>query len=517
MQQQDALLAMAIDLTASLPSTDRLTRLLEVLRTAIPCDAAAILQLSGDELIPVAIHGLAPEVLGRRFHRREHPRLDVVVARATPVRFAADSALPDPYDGLLLANPDATRDVHACLGCPLLAGGSVIGVLTADALTPGAFDAIDEGFLRMLGALAGAAMNTGALFGALELASKRHERLASVLQQDAAARDGGGQILGTSAPIQRVRQDIELVARSDFAVLITGETGVGKEPVARAVHDASTRHSEPLIYVNCAALPETIVESELFGHVRGAFTGANADRAGKFEVADRGTLFLDEVGELPLSVQPKLLRALQQGEVQRVGSDQTLRVNVRVVAATNRDLPREVDAGRFRADLFHRLNMYPIHVPPLRERRSDIPLLAGYFLDVYRRRLGLGPVRLTEEARRALTAAPWPGNVRELDHLLGRAVLRAGAGHARGAPTLVGPEHLRLAVDALDPPHPALGLATRAAESHPTLREAVEETKRLMVTQAVAEHGGNWAAAARSLGMGRGNLHHMARRLGLLT
>jgi hypothetical protein len=215
-------------------------------------------------------------------------------------------------------------------------------------------------------------LNTGALFGALELASKRHERLASVLQQDAAARDGGGQILGTSAPIQRVRQDIELVARSDFAVLITGETGVGKEPVARAVHDASTRHSEPLIYVNCAALPETIVESELFGHVRGAFTGANADRAGKFEVADRGTLFLDEVGELPLSVQPKLLRALQQGEVQRVGSDQTLRVNVRVVAATNRDLPREVDAGRFRADLFHRLNMYPIHVPPLRERRSDI-------------------------------------------------------------------------------------------------------------------------------------------------
>ncbi len=518
MQMQDALLAMAIDLTASLASDDRLSRLLEALRRAIPCDAAAVLHLSGDELIPVAIHGLAPEVLGRRFARREHPRLDMVVAGGAPVRFAADSPLPDPYDGLLLANPDATHDVHACLGCPLIAGDAVIGVLTADALAPGAFDGLDEGFLRMLGALAGAAMNTGALFGALELASKRHQRVASVLQQDAAARDGGGQILGISAAIQRVRHDIELVARSDFAVLITGETGVGKELVARAVHESSERHGEPLIYVNCAALPETIVESELFGHVRGAFTGANADRAGKFEVADRGTLFLDEVGELPLSVQPKLLRVLQRGEIQRVGSDQAQRVNVRVVAATNRDLPREVDAGRFRADLFHRLNMYPIGVPPLRERRSDIALLAGYFLDVYRQRLGLGPLRLTDEARHALAAAPWPGNVRELDHLLGRAVLRAGAGLARGAPTVLRPEHLRLQSDALDPAHaaPTQALATRVAASHTTLREAVEETKRLMVSQAVAAHDGNWAAAARSLGMGRGNLHHMARRLGLL-
>jgi anaerobic nitric oxide reductase transcription regulator len=518
MDQQDALLAMAIDLTASLASGDRLSRLLDALRKAIPCDAAAVLELAGDELTPVAIHGLAPEVLGRRFPRREHPRLDVVVARGAPVRFPSDSPLPDPYDGLLLANPDATRDVHACLGCPLLAGDTVIGVLTADALEPGAFDAIDERFLRMLGALAGAAMNTGRLFEALELASRRHKRVASVLQQDAAARDGGGQILGTSVAIQRVRDEIELVAQSDFAVLITGETGVGKELVARSVHHSSARRDEPLIYVNCAALPETIVESELFGHVRGAFTGANADRAGKFEVADKGTLFLDEVGELPLSVQPKLLRAIQEGEIQRVGSDQALRVNVRVVAATNRDLPREVNAGRFRADLFHRLNMYPIRVPPLRERRADIPLLAGFFLDLYRRRLGLGPVRLTEGARQALNAARWPGNVRELDHLLGRAVLRASAGTGRDAPTLIGPEHLQIGRDtseAADPDAVPGGAAT-AEVSGRTLKEAVEETKRIMVSRAVAAHDGNWAAAARSLGMARGNLHHMARRLGLL-
>ena len=511
-------MSMAVDLTASLAASDRLSRLLEALRSAIPCDAAAVLQLSGEELVPIVVHGLAPEVLGRRFHRGEHPRLDMVVTHGEPVCFPADSPLPDPYDGLLLANPDATRDVHACLGCPLLAGDTVIGVLTADALEPGAFDAIDERFLRMLGALAGAALNTGRLFEALERASQRHRRVATVLQRDAAVRDGGGQILGSSSAIQRVREEIELVAQSNFGVLITGETGVGKELVAQSIHHSSSRRNEPLIYINCAALPEAIVESELFGHIRGAFTGANADRAGKFEVADKGTLFLDEVGELPLSVQPKLLRALQQGEIQRVGSDQTLRVDVRVVAATNRDLPREVEAGRFRSDLFHRLNMYPLRVPPLRERRSDIPLLAGFFLDRHRRRFGLGPLRLTGSGRKALTHASWPGNVRELDHLLGRAILRASAGSPPDQPTLIGPEHLEVENRAsLAPGSEASDVEAQAITVQgKTLKEAVENTKRTMIGMAVAAHGGNWAAAARSLGMARGNLHHMARRLGLL-
>jgi anaerobic nitric oxide reductase transcription regulator len=520
MAQLESLLSIAVDLTASLASHDRLQRLVDAVRTAIPCDAAAVLALSGDELIPLATHGLAPEIFGRRFLRREHPRLDVIVAREAPVRFSADSRLPDPYDGLLLVNPDATRDVHACLGCPLLEGGSVIGVLTADALAPGAFDDLDDSFLRMLGALGGAALHTARLIESLEAASRHHQQVANVLQRDAALRDGGNQILGTSEAIQRVRHEIELVARSDFAVLITGETGVGKELVARAIHQQSTRAEQPLIYVNCAALPETIVESELFGHLRGAYTGASSDRAGKFEIADNGTLFLDEIGELPLSVQPKLLRALQEGEIQRVGSDKPLHVNVRSVAATNRDLEEEVRAGRFRADLFHRLNMYPIRVPALRERRSDIALLAGFFLDLYRRRLGLGPVRLNDAARKALVAAEWRGNVRELDHVLGRAVLRAGADVARDAPVLIGPEHLHLDARELS--------VTQSAEHEPragadpvvsvrgmTLKDAVEETKRVMVVRAVEENGGNWAAAARSLGMARSNLHHMAERLGL--
>ncbi len=521
MRRRESLLSIAVDLTASLASQDRLQRLLDAVRAAVPCDAAAVLALAGDELVPLATYGLAPEVLGRRFARREHPRLDVIVSRGAPVRFPAHSRLPDPYDGLLLVNPDATRDVHACLGCPLVEGGSVIGVLTADALEPGAFDDLDESFLRMLGALAGAALQTSRLIESLEAASQHHQQVASVLQHDAAQRDGGNQILGTSEAIQRVRDEVELVARSDFAVLITGETGVGKELVARAVHQHSGRAEQPLIYVNCAALPETIVESELFGHLRGAYTGATSDRAGKFEIAHRGTLFLDEIGELPLSAQPKLLRALQDGEIQRVGSDKPLHVNVRVVAATNRDLEHEVSAGRFRADLFHRLNMYPIRVPPLRDRRSDISLLAGFFLDLYRRRLGLGPVRLNDAARRRLMAADWPGNVRELDHLLGRAVLRSSAAVARGAPVLIGPEHLHLDEREL-PAKPSTEQNGRAgsdallvAVGGMTLKDAVEETKRVMVLRAVEDHGGNWAAAARSLGMARGNLHHMAERLGL--
>ena len=531
----DSLLSIAVDLTTSLASEDRLARLLEALRTTLPCDAAAVLELNGDDLVPLATYGLVPEVRGRRFARREHPRLDVVVAGGAPVRFPADSVLPDPYDGLLLVNPDATRHVHACLGCPLLQGDRVIGVLTADALDPGAFDGLEHGFLRMLGALAGAALHTGRLIEALEVTSRHHQQIAHVLQRDAALRDGGTQIIGTTPAIQRVREEIELVARTDFAVLITGETGVGKELVARAVHDSSSRRNEALIYVNCAALPEAVVESELFGHLRGAFTGATADRAGKFEVAHRGTLFLDEIGELPLSVQPKLLRALQEGEIQRVGSDKPLRVDVRTVAATNRDLALEVQVGRFRADLFHRLNMYPLRVPALRERCEDIPLLAGHFLDLYRRRLGLGPVRLTERARQALVSADWPGNVRELDHLLGRAVLRASAGVDRGAPVLLEPKHLQLEaarpstippevvgadVEGVDVKSANLeGVNSEGAVVLPIgglpLRAALEETKRTLVLRAVEASGGNWAAAARALGMARSNLHHMAERLGL--
>jgi len=538
----DTLAAIAADITTTTSLQDRNQRLLAALRRVIPFDAAALSRLDGDTLNPVASFGLSPAALGRRYAFSEHPRLEIICRATEPVRFPSDSALPDPFDGLLLDDLGATRRIHACLGCALRVHGDLVGALTADALDPAAFDRIDTRLLAAAAALAGAEMRTGQLIDALKRAADKQGLIAKDLMRDSLLAPGA-QMIGTSPQIARLRLEIDLVAVSDLTVLITGETGVGKELVARAVHGASRRHDQPLIYVNCAALPETLAESELFGHVRGAFTGAASDRPGKFEVADNGTLFLDEIGELPISVQPKLLRALQEGEIQRVGSDKTLSVDVRLIAATNRNLAREIGEGKFRADLFHRLNVYPLAVPRLVDRRSDIPMLVGYFCDVARRKLGLGPVRPAADALDSLATYPWPGNVRELENVIFRVVLKASASVPRGEPVILTASHLRpeLATPILrpdpgrtgtepilrpDPGTPDLrtGMAGRmetagteeTAGTDATLRDHLRSEQRRYIAKAIADHPGNLAAAARSLGMDRGNLHHLARRLGLL-
>jgi len=510
----DVLVSIAQDLTAAPSAGDRHRRLLESLSRVIAYDAAALLRLDRDALVLVAARGLAPSALARRFPLREHPRLEIVCASREPVFFPADSRLPDPFDGLLVEDPGATHRIHACLGCPLLIHGELLGALTADARTPDAFGSIDSRCLTAVAALAAAEMRTTQLIETLERTAERKGLIAGDLMRDAALVQGG-QIIGAGPVIDRVRREIDLVARSDFTVLITGETGVGKELVARAIHQASARRDQPLIHVNCAALPESLAESELFGHLKGSFTGASADRPGKFEVADGGTLFLDEIGELPLVVQPKILRALQEGEIQRVGADRISRVDVRLLAATNRDLEEEVRAGRFRADLFHRLNVYPLPVPPLRERRQDVPLLAGYFCDVARRRLGLGPVRLTADAADALAAYSWPGNVRELDNVVSRAVLKAAARVPRGEPVILQRAHVGPEFADGTPPPPAPAQAAEPAGARRTMQEAVREYQRELIRRALAEGDESWARAARILGMDRGNLHHLASRLGL--
>ena len=506
-----AVLALARDLTASLGTQDRYARLLAAVKRVIPCDAACLLRLEGNVLVPLAAHGLTPEALEQRFDRREHPRLDVILRSPDPVRFPPDSPLADPFDGFVAANPHALDHIHACLGCALTEGGEVVGALTADALQAHAFDHLDVRLLATLGALAGAALRTTSLIETLEKRAEHRGRVARELQRSA-AQLSGGEILGTSPAVVRLREEIALVAGSDLPVLILGETGVGKELVAHQIHAASPRREEALIHVNCAALPEAIAESELFGHVAGAFTGAVRDRAGKFEVADAGTLFLDEVGELPPVLQPKLLRALQHGEIQRLGSDRAHRVDVRVVAATNRDLEKEVERGRFRTDLFHRLAVYPLRVPPLRERREDVALLASHFAGVSRRRLGVGRVRLGEEALSRLSAADWPGNVRELENVVSRAVLRASAGRGPNEPILVDSRHLDVSSATSSLPS-AEDPGERPAPM--TLRERVRELERRLVREAVERHGGSWAAAARELGLHRSNLHQLAKRLGL--
>jgi len=221
-----------------------------------------------------------------------------------------------------------------------------------------------------------------------------------------------------------VLKELRVVASADLPVLLLGETGVGKELFARELHILSQRSDKPLIYVNCAALPESLAESELFGHVKGAFSGATSDRSGRFEVAHGGTLFLDEVGELPLSIQAKLLRVLQNGEIQRLGSDKYRKVDVRLIAATNRNLRQQVSNETFRADLYHRLSVYPLPIPPLLERGDDVSILAGHFLELNRARLGLRALRLSPEAELAIQQYQWPGNVRELEHVISRAAIK---------------------------------------------------------------------------------------------
>lgn len=519
----DALLPLVADLSRQIDDRERYRRLLHTLRTLFPCDAAALLRLDGDLLVPLAIDGLSSDTLGRRFRIADHPRFGVLLANASPTRFPADSSLPDPYDGLVDGLNDANSgalEVHDCMGCALSVNGRPWGLVTLDALGAGRFDGVDMASLQAFAALAAATVNVAERIDDLAQAGEQARQRAEAYRLGLEESQGKRELIGQSAAQLQLMDEIRMAAPSDMTVLVTGETGTGKELVAHALHAASPRAHKPMISLNCAALPDTLVESELFGHVRGAFSGAVADRRGKFEMADGGTLFLDEVGELPLAVQAKLLRVLQSGQLQRVGSDLEHRVDVRLIAATNRDLAEEVKRGHFRADFYHRLSVFPIRVPPLRERGRDVLLLAGYFLEQNRARLGLSSLRLSAHAQRALLDYPWPGNIRELEHLIGRSALRALASQP------VRPSILTLEAAALElegPPaissalSPQEGTRVQPEPEPPTggLREAVERFERKLVGEALARHEGNLAATARELGLDRANLNRLARRLGL--
>ena len=251
----------------------------------------------------------------------------------------------------------------------------------------------------------------------------RLEAQAVYLQEEIKGRHNFEELIGGSTSLKKVLKNVERVAPTDSAVLITGETGTGKELIARAIHNLSSRKGRPLVKVNCAAIPAGLIESELFGHEKGAFTGALMKKMGRFEVADKGTIFLDEIGELPLDLQSKLLRVLQEGEFERVGGTQTFKVNVRVIAATNRDLEQQSKTGHYRSDLYYRLNVFPIHLPALREREGDIPLLVQYFVRKFATSFGKKIERIPERMMATLQRYPWPGNIRELEHVIERAVI----------------------------------------------------------------------------------------------
>ena len=274
----------------------------------------------------------------------------------------------------------------------------------------------------------GAAIANARAFDEIQRLKAQLELQNTYLQEAVVEAKAFGDLVGQSAALRHIVSQIDVVAPTEASVLILGETGTGKELVAHEIHRRSARKDGPLVRVNCASIPRELFESEFFGHVRGSFTGAVKDRAGRFETAEGGTIFLDEVGEIPLDIQNKLLRVLQEKRYERVGDDRTRRADVRIVAATNRDLKKEVAAGRFREDLYYRLNVFPIQVPPLRERMDDIPLLAKHFVELSARELKCAKPRLTRAAVTKLQSYDWPGNVRELRNVIERAVILARGG-----------------------------------------------------------------------------------------
>jgi two-component system response regulator AtoC len=322
----------------------------------------------------------------------------------------------------------------------------------------------------------------------------------------AAERTLGRRIVGRSRAVQQLLSDVARVAPKDITVLVRGETGTGKELVASLLHAQSRRAEAPLVRFNCAAIPGELAESELFGHARGAFTGAVQARLGFFAQADGGTLVLDEIGELPLAVQAKLLRALQEGEIQPVGSGKLERVDVRVIASTNRDLVAEVRAGRFREDLYYRLAVVEVVVPPLRDRSEDIPALAAEFEHRYAERFHMGDVRLSPALVEKLARAAWPGNVRQLENCVARLVALAAAAE-------IGPEAFDEAPGAVD--GDAAASQPVAASARQSLREQVDAFERDLVTSTLTATSGNQSEAARRLRMSRSALIERVRKYGL--
>ena len=352
-------------------------------------------------------------------------QIAAVAVRGEPL--LSTSVEPVEHWGLESTWP-GVGEVRGVLGYPLHFRGRIVGVLACYMRTPPREDML--AWLPTFAAHAAVAIGN---CRALQEIQRLHEQLElerDYLREEASQVVPVDGIVGESTAIARLLRQVDLVAATEANVLIDGESGTGKELIARAIHQRSPRSAKSLVKVNCASIPTDLFESEFFGHVRGAFTGAVRDRVGRFQLADRGTIFLDEVGEIPLDLQTKLLRVLQEGDFERVGEDATRHVNVRVLAATNRNLRTEVDAGRFRLDLFYRLSVFPIQVPPLRERREDIAALASRFLRTASQRLHRPLPKVPQREMSKLLTYDWPGNIRELQHVVERAVILAPPGGA---------------------------------------------------------------------------------------
>jgi formate hydrogenlyase transcriptional activator len=410
----------------------------------------------------------------------------------------------------------AEHGIRSSAHVPLTGRGGVVGVLSLGTQRENAFSGDDLPFLTQVARQVALGIENALAYD--EVSEQKQKLTLEKLYLEDELRSEGKfeEIIGRSESLLRVLDQIATVAPTDSTVLIYGETGSGKELIARAVHNLSTRKSGAFVKLNCAAIPTGLLESEMFGHERGAFTGAISQRIGRFELANRGTMFLDEIGEIPLELQPKLLRVLQEREFERLGSTRTMRSDARLIAATNRDLDQFVAEGKFRSDLYYRLNVFPVRVPALRERPEDIPLLVRHFVQQFSRRLGKAIDAIPAETMTALTRYPWPGNIRELQNVIERAVILTN-----GPVLSVHIDDLR----ASSPPAAPLGMsnghgasAQIPAASRQDLRSALEESERQQIMAALEKS--NWVVAgpegaAGRLGLKRSTLQSRMRKLGI--
>jgi formate hydrogenlyase transcriptional activator len=391
---------------------------------------------------------------------------------------------------------------------PLISRARVLGVLSLASAGENAFVHDDAAVLARVATQIGLAVENAIAYG--EIASLKDKLAQEVvyLQDEIRTELKFEEIVGNSDVLRRVLRELETVAPTDSTVLIYGETGTGKELIARAIHNLSSRKSNAFVKLNCAAIPTGLLESELFGHERGAFTGAIAQRVGRFELADRGTVFLDEIGEIPLEVQPKLLRVLQEREFERLGSTRTLRTNARLIAATNRDLGEMVEHQKFRSDLYYRLNVFPVRVPPLRERPEDIPLLVRHFVQQFARRINRNIETIPSEAMSTLVHYHWPGNIRELQNVIERAVI------VSSGPVLRVPlDDMRTRVSSAE-----VSNSDHTSEDAGKMRSLLKEAERKQILAALKQT--NWVVAgpngaAVMLGLKRSTLQAHMQRLGI--
>lgn len=458
-------------------------RLLELVLAAVPAERATL--LLADRGAAELAEGFA---LDRQGSRELFPVSRTLAGRVIEERLSvlAADVLQEPD----LAAAESLRGAHiqSLIAVPLRHLDRPLGLLYLDTRAPG--DRFDTGHLELVTAVASLAAAALATVRQIEWLEEENRRLAAGFSHD---------MVGESPRMREVYRLLQRVAATDSTVLLLGESGTGKEVAANTIHRASPRAERPFVAVNCATLSETLLESELFGHEKGAFTGAIARKPGKVEVADTGTLFLDEVGEIPLPLQAKLLRFLQERVFERVGSTHPIRVDVRVIAATNRALEKAIRAGTFREDLYYRLNVITLHLPPLRERREDIPLLASHFAARTSQRLGRPVAGFTPEARACLQRYDWPGNVRELANAVERAIVL-------GEDDLIRPEDLPEAVIEAGP-----APGTPAARYH----ETINDTKKRLVLSAIEEARGNITKAGALLGIHPNYLHRLISNLGL--